>query len=102
MISKLSRAVGITLAVFLGAPAAHAAGTSGNIEGRVTDQATGKPMPGITVTVKGPSLQGEQTEFTDSNGHYIITELPPGEYIVTFYYSTVRVERPGVQVGADR
>ena len=71
MISKLSRAVGITLAVFLGAPAAHAAGTSGNIEGRVTDQATGKPMPGITVTVKGPpwrvNVDGEAAEYQLGN-----------------------------------
>ena len=45
-----------------------------------------------------PALQGEQTEFTDAGGHYIITELPPGEYMVRFYFADINVERPGVFV----
>src|SRR4029079_2510928 len=48
------------------------------------------------------SLQGEQTEFTDSSGRYIITELPPGEYMVRFYFSNIKVERPGVNLNADK
>src|SRR4051812_1946224 len=96
-----SRFAGVALVAMLASSPARAA-TTGSIEGRVTDQATGKPLPGVTVTVSGPSIAGEQTEFTDSNGHYIITELPPGEYTVRFYYSTVKVERPGVLVSVDR
>jgi hypothetical protein len=80
---------------------AHAA-ISGNIEGTVTDQATGKRLAGVTVTVTSPALQGEQTEFTDAGGHYIITELPPGEYLVRFYFSNINVERPGVFIQADK
>ena len=98
----ISRIAGALLLCAL-ASMAHAQGlATGNISGRVTDEATGKSLPGVTVTVSGPALQGEQTEFTDSNGHFIITELPPGEYIVRFYYSNVKVERPGVNVSADR
>ncbi|MCU1278025.1 MAG: hypothetical protein JWM53_1571, partial [bacterium] len=78
------------------------AATTGTIEGRVTDQATGKPLAGVTITVTSPALQGEQTEFTDEGGHYIITELPPGEYLVRFYFANINVERPGVFVLADR
>ncbi|HEX2572963.1 MAG TPA: TonB-dependent receptor [Polyangia bacterium] len=78
------------------------AGTRGNIAGLVTDLATGKPLAGVTVTATSPALQGEQTEFTDSGGHYLITELPPGEYTIRFYYANLRVERPGVILYVDQ
>mgnify|MGYP001000906703 FL=1 len=91
----------VTLAALmvLSAPAAYAA-TTGNITGRVTDESNGKPLAGVTVVVSGP--QGEQTEFTDSNGSYTITDLPPGEYVVRFFYANVKIERPGVIVSADK
>ncbi|HEY2746381.1 MAG TPA: carboxypeptidase regulatory-like domain-containing protein [Polyangia bacterium] len=88
-------------AAILFSPAAYAA-TTGAIEGTVIDQATQKPMAGVTITVTSPALQGEQTEFTGADGHYIITELPPGEYLVRFYFANIHVERPGVFVLADK
>jgi len=91
----------LALAYFAAPTTAYAAVT-GNIAGVVTDQATGKALAGVTVTVSGPALQGEQTEFTDSAGRYIITELPPGEYVVRFYFSNIKVERPGVVLQADK
>jgi hypothetical protein len=78
------------------------AAVTGAIEGTVTDQATKKPMAGVTVTVTSPALQGEQTEFSDAGGHYIVTELPPGEYLVRFYFGDKNLERPGVFVQADK
>ncbi len=87
---------------YFAAPGTAYAATTGNIAGVVTDQATGKALAGVTVTVSGPALQGEQTEFTDSAGRYIITELPPGEYVVRFYFSNIKVERPGVVLAADK
>jgi hypothetical protein len=92
--------LGAVLLSFLPRPA-HAAIT-GNVAGVVTDQATGKPLAGVTVTVSGPALQGEQTEFTDASGRYIVTELPPGEYVVRFYFANIKVERPGVFLNADK
>jgi carboxypeptidase family protein/TonB-dependent receptor-like protein len=89
------------LALVLAASTARAA-TTGAIEGTVLDQASGKKLAGVTVTVTSPALQMEQTEFTDEGGHYIITELPPGEYLVRFYFSNITVERPGVIVQADK
>src|SRR5262249_51798774 len=62
----------------------------------------GKKLAGITVTVTSPALQGEQTEFTNADGYFIITELPPGEYLVRFYFGDLRVERPAVYVTADK
>jgi hypothetical protein len=100
---SLTRIAGgvLLLALALAPRTAHAAVT-GSIEGTVTDQATGKRLAGVTVTVTSPALQGEQTEFTDADGHYIITELPPGEYMVRFYFSNINVERPGVFLQTDK
>jgi hypothetical protein len=91
----------LMLAFALG-PRTAAAAVTGAIEGTVTDQASGKRLAGVTVTVTSPALQGEQTEFSDPLGHFIITELPPGEYLVRFYFADKNVERPGVFVQADK
>jgi Carboxypeptidase regulatory-like domain/TonB-dependent Receptor Plug Domain len=101
MDTPMPRALRLALLAALAATPALASVT-GNIAGIVTDEATGKPLAGVTVTVSGPALAGEQTEFTDSAGRYIVTELPPGEYLVRFYFSTIKVERPGVFLNADK
>ncbi|HEY2749282.1 MAG TPA: carboxypeptidase-like regulatory domain-containing protein, partial [Polyangia bacterium] len=100
-LTRIAGGVLLLAALVLAPRAAHAAVT-GSIEGVVTDQATGKKLAGVTVTVTSPALQGEQTEFTDADGHYIITELPPGEYLVRFYFSNISVERPGVFLQTDK
>src|SRR5262245_41868897 len=105
MLRILSRVAGVALFATLSLATSNAFAqlTTGSIEGRVVAEDTGKALPGVTVTVSGPALGGEQTEFTDSNGHYLITELPPGpDYVVRFYFSNVKVERPEVQVLANK
>ena len=99
MRSSTRIAAAALLLALAAAPGTAFAAVTGNIEGTVSDQATGKRLGGVTVT--SPALQGEQTEFTDADGHYIITELPPGEYLVRFYFSNINVERPGVFVKSD-
>jgi hypothetical protein len=93
---------GALLLTLLLAPRPGLAAVTGAIEGTVVDQQTGKKLGGVTVSVSSPALQGEQTEFTGADGHYIITELPPGEYLVRFYFSDIKVERPGVVLQADK
>src|SRR5438128_1234093 len=46
--------------------------------------ADGAALPGVTVSVKSPALQGERTAVTDTTGGYIFRGLPPGQYTVTF------------------
>jgi len=76
--------------------------TAGAIQGQVVDSKTGENLVGVTVTVTSTSLQGAQTAITDEKGFYKIQPLPPGEYLVTFYYLDLTVERGGISVGVNR
>ena len=66
---------------------------SGAIHGRLSTS-DGLALPGATVTVVSPSLQGMRTTVADVNGVYTIPGLPPGDY-------TVRFEMAGL-AAADR
>jgi Ca-activated chloride channel family protein len=76
--------------------------TRGNIQGVVKDKETGEPLAGVTVVVTSSAMKGTQTAITDENGLYKITGLPPGVYLVTFYYLEVTIERSNVSVGASK
>jgi outer membrane receptor protein involved in Fe transport len=65
---------------------AAAQSTTGTISGRVMD-AQDLAVPGVTVTVESPNLQGVRTAVTSENGDYIITLLPSGTYTITFELS---------------
>lgn len=56
--------------------------TTGQLTGNVTQN--GAPLPGVTVTVTSPNLQGARTTVTNENGAYNFPTLPPGNYAVTF------------------
>src|SRR5262245_63314238 len=77
--------VAFALAIASGIAAAAAAqgNPTGAISGHVID-AGNLPVPGATVTVSSPALQGTRNAVTSANGDYIIPFLPAGEYDVTF------------------
>ncbi len=77
-------------------------GTTGAIQGVVTDGASGEKLAGVTVIVTSPALSQTQTAITDENGTYQVGALPPGDYLVTFYYADITVERSGIHVGVDK
>ena len=56
---------------------------TGAVRGTVVD-AQGLVLPGVTVTVTSPALQGVRTAVSDVNGNYRIGALPPGNYAVVF------------------
>src|SRR5215471_15762097 len=62
---------------------------SGSLTGTVT--AGGTPMPGVTVTIESPALQGKRTQSTGAHGDYVFKFLPPGDYSVTFELSGMRI-----------
>ena len=59
-----------------------AAGASGKIEGFVKDASTGQPLPGANVLIKGTSLGAA----SDLKGHYVILNVPPGQYTLVARY----------------
>ena len=75
--------LGLYLAVLLLAVPLLAQFTTGNLTGTVTT-ADGAPLPGVSVTIVSPALQGTRTAVTGENGGYHFPALPPGSYTVTF------------------
>ena len=59
--------------------------TTAALTGDVTTD--GKPLPGVTVTISSPNLQGTRTAVTGENGGYSFSGLPPGDYKVTYELS---------------
>src|SRR5258706_7339445 len=60
--------------------------TTGTISGQVVDSQS-LAVPGVTVNVTSPNLQGTRSVTTSQHGDYIITLLPPGTYTVKFELS---------------
>src|ERR1700730_12958714 len=83
----LSLAVVILLVPF--SAFAQTSRTTGALQGVVTDT-QGSPLPGVTVTVTGPTLQGTRTAVTDAKGEYILPTLPPGQYHAEYALSGIK------------
>jgi len=49
--------------------------TTGTLTGSVTSE--GRPLPGVTVTVASPSMQGTKTAVSGEAGGYNFPSLPP-------------------------
>ena len=85
------------LAALLLVSLAASAQTTSNLTGTVS--LGGTPLPGATVTISSPSLQGQRTTISDVNGNYNFGALPPGDYTVKFEMESMQsVPRP-VKVG---
>ena len=83
-----------TVAVAQGLP-------TGTIAGRVAET-EGLALPGVTVTAKSPALQGTRTAVTNVNGDYVIPNLTPGEYVITFVMSGFQSVTRNVKVSASQ
>jgi hypothetical protein len=73
------------LLVALFASALGAQTTLSTLVGRVT--AGGAGLPGVTVSVNSPALQGQRAAVTGPDGQYVVPALPPGDYLVHFTLS---------------
>jgi hypothetical protein len=82
----VSLAVALTLIAGFGS-AVWAQGVQTSVVTGTVTTADGATLPGATVTVQSPALQGVQTAETDVNGVYVLRGLPPGRYTVTFEMS---------------
>jgi Carboxypeptidase regulatory-like domain/TonB dependent receptor len=78
-------ALGACLLVALTATASaqSVTATTGTINGRVSD-ASGAILPGVTIVISSPSMQGTRTTVTSEDGSYRFPAVPPGEYRITY------------------
>jgi Ca-activated chloride channel family protein len=58
------------------------AGTLGSITGTILHE--GAPLPGTTIQIASPSLQGTRVAVSNVNGEYAFRALPPGDYSIVF------------------
>ena len=95
----LSSVGALALALLLMASPGLAQVQTGEITGRVSDN-SGAVLPGVTVTLSGPSLIQPQTAQTSETGTYHFPRIPVGTYRVQFELAGFRtVVREGIQVG---
>lgn len=75
----------------------------GSLSGTVVDN-QGQPLPGVTVTLSGPSMQGNRTAVTDTAGKFRFVPVPPGDmYTVTFELAGFNtLENSGLVVNLGR
>jgi hypothetical protein len=92
--------VGIVLALAIATTSFAQGLQTGIISGTITT-GDGLSLPGATVTVTSPALQGSRTTVTDVNGNYVVRGLPPGDYSVLIELTgmTARTEQTIVALG---
>src|SRR5690348_10320649 len=90
------------LLLLAAATSAFGATTTGTFLGIVTD-ADGSALPGVTVTVSSPALQGTRTATTTAAGEYNLPLLPPGTYRAEYDLSSFeKVVRTDIVVSLDQ
>src|SRR6266571_2515068 len=101
--ARVRRVLLAVLAPFLFATPAFSQGLTGTITGRALDS-SGGVFPGVEVAVSSPAMiGGARTTFTDAQGVYRVTQLPSGDYRVTFKLSgfkTLNIDAIRLDVGA--
>jgi len=76
------RAMTVLALIVYGSAPILAQTPTGTISGRVTDSGN-LAVPGATVTIESPQMQGTRATVTSVNGDYIFPSLPPGSYTIT-------------------
>lgn len=101
MRSSWIKGIALLAAFALLAPVA-AAQTTGRIEGRVSGE-DGDALPGVTVQISSPALQGERIAVTDAGGNFRFVGLPVGTYNLRASLEGFGiVEQQNINVGLDR
>src|SRR5437588_5227611 len=68
--------------------------TTSQLVGTVTSD--NAPLPGATVTISSPALQGVRTTVTGASGDYNFGALPPGQYSITINLQGMQTVRQNV------
>ena len=96
-----SALAGMLLFFLAGVPASLLAQSGGTIAGTVADQQT-KIIPGAKVTVRSDAGAVSGTATTDTDGHFTVSDIAPGDYTVETSAPGFALNiRRGVQVSAN-
>ncbi len=74
--------------------------TTATLSGTVTTDGT--PLPGATVTITSPNMQGSRTTTTGDAGGYSFNGLPPGVYAVKIELSGMTTVTKSVSIGVGQ
>ncbi|HEX8619449.1 MAG TPA: TonB-dependent receptor, partial [Thermoanaerobaculia bacterium] len=97
--NNVSRFITVCVLALLVATVAMAQ-TTATLTGVVTTEGT--PLPGATVTISSPNMQGTRTSVTGDAGGYSFTGLPPGMYTVRVELSGMRTVTRTMQIGVGQ
>jgi hypothetical protein len=97
---RVALLLAISMLLLAGAAFAQTSET-GAIVGTVAQ--AGTPLPGVTVEVRSPNLQGVRTDVTDAQGRFRFSLLPPGDYTLTASLTGFNpVTQRDIRVGLNR
>src|ERR1700742_251525 len=82
--------------LLVGAMGAYAQ-TTASLTGTVT--MGGNPLPGATITISSPNMQGTRVTNSDVNGNYNFGNLPPGTYTVKYDMESMQTVTRTVVIG---
>ncbi|MGE5236588.1 MAG: TonB-dependent receptor [Acidobacteriota bacterium] len=93
----------LALALALVAFPAVAQQQYGSVSGQVLDN-NKQPLPGVSVSLSGETMQGTRTAVTDADGRYRLVPVPPGDgYTIKFELSGFNtVDTPGIRVSLGK
>ncbi|HEY2090878.1 MAG TPA: TonB-dependent receptor [Thermoanaerobaculia bacterium] len=74
--------------------------TTATINGTVTTD--GSPLPGVTVTIASPNMQGTRTAVSGAAGGFSFNGVPPGNYTVKFELQGMQTVDKKVSVGVSQ
>ncbi len=99
---SLSKIILTVLILFL-SKTAFAQGTTGTIEGTVAD-ANGAPIAGATVSIENQydATGLKKTVTTNKKGEFTISEIPPGNFKISFSYPNFRSFSADIEVSIDK
>jgi outer membrane receptor protein involved in Fe transport len=95
--SSRTKLLVLLTAVGLLAGIAAEAQTNATLSGTVTTD--GAAIPGVSITIASPNLQGSRTAVSNEAGDYYFGALPPGRYTVTFELDGMATVTKTVDIG---
>lgn len=72
---------------------------AGALAGAVIDERC-ELLTGATIFARSKELPAGRAEITDERGRFVLTDLPPGRYVISVYYLDSTLDRGGVEVRA--